>query len=406
MGLHAAHYRSAVELEHNMHRSVRNGVSIALSVAMLGAAGAYWLTSRKALAAVAPAPASIPVQAAVAVQADVPVYLDGLGTVQAFNTVTVKAKVDGELQQVLFTEGQTVKKGDLLAVIDPRPFQAAFDQVSAKMVQDQANLDNDKIILQRDKKLTAQEFTTVETTQTQQSTVAQLQAQIAQDAAAKDSAAVSLSYTRMIAPIDGRTGLRLVDPGNYVHATDTTGVVIITQTQPISVVSTLPEDDLAAVRAAQDTGAVSVTAYSRDGSTKLGTGTLSVIDNEIDQTSGTMRLKSTFPNVGEKLWPGQFVDIRLQEKVVHQAITIPSAALERRQDGFFVYVIKPDDVVEVRSIKPGQISSGRALIESGLAPGERVVTSGQYRLEAGSKVSVETTPDKTTDVSDAEREGD
>jgi multidrug efflux system membrane fusion protein len=389
-----------------MHRSVRNGVSIALSVAMLGAAGAYWLTSRKALAAVAPAPASIPVQAAVAVQADVPVYLDGLGTVQAFNTVTVKAKVDGELQKVLFAEGQTVKKGDLLAVIDPRPFQAAFDQASAKMVQDQANLDNDKIILQRDKKLTAQEFTTVETTQTQQSTVAQLQAQIAQDAAAKDSAAVSLSYTRMIAPIDGRTGLRLVDPGNYVHATDTTGVVVITQTQPISVVSTLPEDDLAAVRAAQDTGAVSVTAYSRDGSTKLGTGTLSVIDNEIDQTSGTMRLKSTFPNVGEKLWPGQFVDIRLQEKVVHQAITIPSAALERRQDGFFVYVIKPDDVVEVRSIKPGQISSRRALIESGLAPGERVVTSGQYRLEAGSKVSVETTPDKTTDVSDADREGD
>ncbi|MBB3237560.1 efflux RND transporter periplasmic adaptor subunit [Phyllobacterium endophyticum] len=389
-----------------MHRSVRNGVSIALGVAMLGAAGAYWLTSREAIAAVAPAPASIPVQAAVAVQADVPVFLDGLGTVQAFNTVTVKAKVDGELQQVLFTEGQSVKKGDLLAVIDPRPFQAAFDQASAKMVQDQANLDNDKIILQRDKKLTAQEFTTVETTQTQQSTVAQLQAQIAQDAAAKDAAAVSLSYTQMIAPVDGRTGLRLVDQGNYVHATDTTGIVVITQTQPISVVSTLPEDDLAAVRAAQDAGTVSVTAYSRDGSAKLGTGTLSVIDNEIDQTSGTMRLKSTFPNMGEKLWPGQFVDIRLQEKVVHQAITVPSAALERGQDGFFVYVVNPDDTVEVRSIKPGQISSGRALIESGLTPGERVVTAGQYRLEAGSRVSVEAMPDKTTDVSDADREGD
>jgi multidrug efflux system membrane fusion protein len=389
-----------------MHRSVRNGVSIALGVAMLGAAGAYWLTSREAIAAVAPAPASIPVQAAVAVQADVPVFLDGLGTVQAFNTVTVKAKVDGELQQVLFTEGQSVKKGDLLAVIDPRPFQAAFDQASAKMVQDQANLDNDKIILQRDKKLTAQEFTTVETTQTQQSTVAQLQAQIAQDAAAKDAAAVSLSYTHMIAPVDGRTGLRLVDQGNYVHVTDTTGIVVITQTQPISVVSTLPEDDLAAVHAAQDAGTVSVTAYSRDGSAKLGTGTLSVIDNEIDQTSGTMRLKSTFPNVGEKLWPGQFVDIRLQEKVVHQAITVPSAALERGQDGFFVYVVNPDDTVEVRSIKPGQISSGRAVIESGLTPGERVVTAGQYRLEEGSRVSVEAMPDKTTDVSDADREGD
>ncbi|RCW77851.1 multidrug efflux system membrane fusion protein [Phyllobacterium bourgognense] len=390
-----------------MHFSVRNRASIVIGLALLGAAGAFWLQSNEKTVAIGrPAPVLIPVKAAAAVQTDVPVYLNGLGTVQAFNTVTVKAKVDGELQQVLFTEGQRVKKGDLLAVIDPRPFQAAFDQASAKLVQDQANLDNDKVILQRDKKLTAQEFTTVETTQTQQSTVAQLQAQIAQDAAAKDSAAVSLSYTQMIAPVDGRTGIRLVDQGNYVHAADTTGIVVITQTQPISVVSTLPEDDLAAVRAAQDAGPVSVTAYSRDGSTNLGTGTLSVIDNEIDQTSGTMRLKSTFPNVDEKLWPGQFVDIRLQQRVVHQAVTVPSAALERGQDGFFVYVIKPDDTVEVRAIHPGQISAGRAVVESGLTAGERVVTSGQYRLEAGAKISIQDTPDKATNLSDAEMERD
>ncbi len=384
-----------------MHRSIRNTVSVVLGIAVLGTAGAFWLASNgKTVAKGQPAPTLIPVEATSAVKSDVPVYLNGLGTVQAFNTVTVKAKVDGELQQVLFTEGQSVKKGDLLAVIDPRPFQAAFDQASAKMVQDQANLDNDKVILQRDKKLTAQQFTTVETTQTQQSTVAQLQAQIAQDAAAKDSAAVSLSYTQMIAPVDGRTGIRLVDQGNYVHAADTTGIVVITQTQPISVVSTLPEDDLAAVRAAQEAGPVTVTAFTRDGSTNLGEGTLSVIDNEIDQTSGTMRLKSTFPNIDEKLWPGQFVDIRLQQKVVHQAVTVPSAALERGQDGFFVYVIKPDNTVEVRSIQPGQIADGHAVIESGLASGERVVTSGQYRLEAGARISIQDTPSQTTRLGD------
>ncbi|MBZ9606102.1 efflux RND transporter periplasmic adaptor subunit [Phyllobacterium chamaecytisi] len=388
-----------------MQSSLRYKVSIVIGAVVLATAGVFWLASNdKTVAKDQPAAALIPVEASAAVQSDVPVYLNGLGTVQAFNTVTMKAKVDGELQQVLFTEGQKVKKGDLLAVIDPRPFQAALDQASAKMVQDQTNLSNDEIILQRDKKLTAQQFTTVETTQTQQSTVAQLQAQIAQDAAAKNSAAVSLSYTQMTAPVDGRTGIRLVDQGNYVHATDTTGIVVITQTQPISVVSTLPEDDLEAVRAAQEAGPVTVTAFTRDGSTNLGTGTLSVIDNEIDQTSGTMRLKSTFPNIDEKLWPGQFVDIRLQQKIVHQAVTVPSAAIERGQNGFFVYVVKPDNTVEVRPIAPGQIANGHAVIESGLAAGERVVTSGQYRLDAGARISIQDTPSQTTTPGDGEME--
>ncbi|WP_271899235.1 efflux RND transporter periplasmic adaptor subunit [Candidatus Phyllobacterium onerii] len=388
-----------------MQSSLRYKVSIVIGAVVLATAGVFWLASNdKTVAKDQPAAALIPVEASAAVQSDVPVYLNGLGTVQAFNTVTMKAKVDGELQQVLFTEGQKVKKGDLLAVIDPRPFQAALDQASAKMVQDQTNLSNDEVILQRDKKLTAQQFTTVETTQTQQSTVAQLQAQIAQDAAAKNSAAVSLSYTQMTAPVDGRTGIRLVDQGNYVHATDTTGIVVITQTQPISVVSTLPEDDLEAVRAAQEAGPVTVTAFTRDGSTNLGTGTLSVIDNEIDQTSGTMRLKSTFPNIDEKLWPGQFVDIRLQQKIVHQAVTVPSAAIERGQNGFFVYVVKPDNTVEVRPIAPGQIANGQAVIESGLAASERVVTSGQYRLDAGARVSIQDTPSQTTTLGDGETE--
>jgi multidrug efflux system membrane fusion protein len=195
----------------------------------------------------------------------------------------------------------------------------------------------------------------------------------------------------MIAPVDGRTGIRLVDQGNYVHATDTTGIVVITQTRPISVVSTLPEDDLPAVRAALNAGSVIVTAFTRDGSTNLGTGTLSVVDNEIDQTSGTMRLKSTFPNTDETLWPGQFVGIRLQQKIIHNAVTVSSAAIQRGQDGFFVYVVNPDNKVEVRPITPGQIATGRTVIDSGLTSGERVVTSGQYRLEPGARISVQNT---------------
>ena len=373
-----------------MHRANRGIISIVVGVVVAGAVGGFWLASNdRSVAKGQTVPSTVPADVATATQRDVSVYLSGLGTVQAYNTVTVKAKVDGELQQVLFTEGQSVKKGDLLAVIDPRPFQATFDQASAKILQDQANLSNDQAILQRDKTLTAQHFTTVETTQTQQSTVAQLQAQLVQDNAAKDSAAVSLSYTQMIAPVDGRTGIRLVDQGNYVHAADTTGIVVITQTQPISVVSTLPEDDLPAVRAALKAGPVIVTAFTRDGSTNLGTGTLSVIDNEIDQTSGTMRLKSTFPNADETLWPGQFVDIRLQQKVIHDAVTVPSAAIQRGQDGFFVYVVKPDNMVEARTVTPGQIADGLAAIDSGLASGERVVTSGQYRLEPGTTISVQ-----------------
>ncbi len=344
----------------------------------------------------------VPVNVATATRRDVPVYLTGIGTVQALNTVTIRTQVEGQLEKVLFKEGETVKKGDLLAVVDPRPFQATLDQTTAKIQQDEADLANAKLILARDEKLAMQDFSTQEALDTQRSTVAQVEAQIAQDKAAKDAAAIQLSYTQITAPITGRTGVRLIDAGNIVHPTDTSGLVIITQTQPISVISTLPEDDLQAVRSALKAGPVSVTAFTRDGTDNLGGGALSLIDNEIDQATGTMRLKSTFPNLDENLWPGQFVKIRLERQLAKDAVTIPSPALQRGQQGFFVYVVNADDVVEPRNIKTGQIARGVAIIESGLSSGDRVVTSGAYQLDAGVKVKVE--PDDSANTASVPRQ--
>jgi len=372
-------------------RLPRIGGALAALLVLAGAGAAVWFGDDRPAMAMGPTPTPpVPVQIVTATREDVPVYLTGLGTVQAFNTVTIKTRVDGELQEVRFTEGQLVKKGDLLAVIDPRPFQAALDEATAKVEEDEANLANAKVILERDSKLTAKEFTTVETTDNQRTLVAQLQAQLALDQAAKSNAATQLSYTQLISPLDGRTGIRMVDQGNIVHATDATGLVVITQTEPISVVSTLPEDDLALVREALLVGTVEVAAFTADGATNLGSGTLSLIDNQIDQTTGTIRLKSTFPNADEKLWPGQFVQLRLLQTTERNAVTVPSQAVQRAPDGFFVYVAKSDATVEARQIKTGQIADGRAIIASGIEAGERVVTAGQYRLEPGSKISDET----------------
>lgn len=376
------------------HRGWLKGISALLVLVAAGAAAAAWFMQDDGAMATAPAPPQlVPVQVATAKREDVPVYLTGLGTVQAFNTVTVRSRVDGQLQQVLFTEGQMVKKGDLLAVIDPRPFQAALDEATAKITQDQANLKNAQLILGRDETLTAKQFTTVETTDTQRATVEQLQGQLQLDQAARDDAATQLSYTQLTSPIEGRTGIRMVDEGNIIHATDTNGLVVITQIEPISVISTLPEDDLPAVHEALNAGPVQVEAYTSDGLIDLGSGTLLLIDNEIDQTTGTIRLKSTFPNKEQKLWPGQFVQVRLLQQVARNATTVPSGALQRGPDGFFVYAVSADDTAIARPVKPGQIANHRAIIESGVAPGERVVTSGQYRVEPGSKIAAESAPE-------------
>ena len=340
-----------------------------------------------AVAASTPSPA-IPVSVATAERRDVPIYLTGLGTVQAFNTVTVKTRVDGELTKVAFTEGRDVKAGDLLAQIDPRPFQAAYDQAVAKKVQDEANLANAKLDLQRFADLAARNFATQQQLDTQRASVAQLEAQIKGDQAAIDSAKTQLDYTTITSPITGRTGIRLVDQGNIVHATDATGLVVVTQLQPISVIFTLPESELTAAQSALKAGPVRIFAMSRDDNRQLAEGTLAVLDNQISQTTGTMRLKGTFPNQDGALWPGEFLNIRLLARTEPNVVTVPSGALQRGPDGYYAYIVRSDSTVEARPLKVGHVSNSVAIVENGVAAGDRVVTAGQYRLQPGARVAV------------------
>ncbi len=326
---------------------------------------------------------AIAVDTAAVTQADVPIYLTGLGTVQAFYTVTVTARVDGELQRVAFTEGQTVHQGDLLAQIDPRPNQAAFEQAVATKAKDEAQLTNAQRDLARYTLLQPQDLASKQTVDTQRAMVDQLGAQLKVDQAVIDNARTQLAYTRITSPINGRTGIRLVDPGNIVHAADTTGIVVVTQVQPISVIFTLPEEDLGAVAAALTAGQVRVTTLSRDGQAELDEGTLSLIDNQIDPATGTVKLKATFNNSRNTLWPGQYVNARVLVRTDRAALTIPDAAVQLGPDGPFTYVVKGDSTVEVRALALGETSGGKTIITRGLALGEHVVTSNQYRLQAG-----------------------
>jgi multidrug efflux system membrane fusion protein len=333
---------------------------------------------------------TIAVDAAAATHADVPIYLQGLGTVQAFYTVTVTARVDGELQTIAFTEGQTVHKGDLLAQIDPRPNQAAYAQALATKVKDAAQLANAKRDLERYTILQPQDLASKQTVDTQRAAVDQLAAQLQVDQAVIDNARTQLDYTRIASPINGRTGIRLIDPGNIVRAAATTGIVVVTQVQPIAVIFTLPEENLAAVSAALSGGPVNVTTLSRDGRTVLDQGTLTLIDNEIDQATGTARLKATFDNAHNTLWPGQYVNARVLIRTDRDVLTMPTAAVQLGPDGPFTYVVKADSTVEVRPLKLGDESGGMTVVAAGLALNERVVTSNQYRLQAGTRVSVNT----------------
>jgi membrane fusion protein, multidrug efflux system len=357
----------------------------ALAIAVVVFAAWRVTLYRKANAPHAPASA-IAVDSAPVVNTNVPIYLQGLGTVQAFYTDTVTARVDGELQKIFFTEGQTVHKGDLLALIDPRPNQAAYDQAVANKGKDAALLANAKLDLDRYTLLQPQDLASKQTVDTARATVDQLTAQLKVDQAIIDNAHTQLEYTHVTSPINGRTGIRLIDPGNIVRAAGSAGIVVVTQVQPISVIFTLPEEDLTAVGVALAAGTVPVTTLSRDGGTELDQGSLTLIDNEIDQTTGTAKLKATFGNANNKLWPGQYVNVRVLVRTEVDALTVPTSAVQLGPNGPFTYVIKSDSTLEVRPLTLGAESGGNTVIKQGLALGENVVTSNQYRLQAGTHV--------------------
>ena len=331
---------------------------------------------------------SIAIEATAAARANVPVNIEGLGTVQAFNTVTVTTRVDGALQKLGFVEGQLVHKGDLLAQIDPRPFQAALGQAEAAKAKDQAQLASSQADLARYQLLAPQNLTSQQTLDAQQATVAALQAQIKGDQANIDNARTQLDYARITSPIEGRTGIRKIDVGNNVHAADSTGIVVVTQVQPITVIFTLPEEALLQVNKAMAAGTVPVAAVSRDETTELDRGTLQLVDNQIDQATGTIKLKAVFPNQQNTLWPGQYLNARVLLRTVQNALTIPSLAVQRGANGLFTYVVKADSTVEARQLKVGQDDGNLAIIEGGLADGERVATTNQYRLEPGVRVRI------------------
>jgi membrane fusion protein, multidrug efflux system len=331
---------------------------------------------------------TVAVEAAPVTRANVPINIEGLGAVQAFNTVTVTSRVDGALQKLGFTEGQMVHKGDLLAQIDPRPFQAALGLAQAAKAKDEAQLASAKQDLQRYTILAPQNLASQQVLDAQKATVAALAAQVKGDQATIDNARTQLEYATITSPIDGRTGIRKVDVGNNVHATDTAGIVVVTQVQPINVIFTLPEEDLPRINEAMSAGELSVAAYARDESTKFDSGTVQLVDNQIDQATGTIRLKAVFPNKSSKLWPGQYVNARVLLRTQQNALTIPDSAVQRGPDGLFAYVIKLDSTVEVRPLQVGQESGGVAVVQSGLREGERVATSNQYRLEPGAHVRI------------------
>jgi membrane fusion protein, multidrug efflux system len=367
-------------------RTIRWG----LLIAAIGAAGYFgWqkYTREHAIHAAqkAPAPKAVPVKIAAVEKADFPVYLTGLGTVQGFNTVLVRTRVDGQINKIDFREGQFVKEGDTLVEIDPRPFQAALDQAKAKKAQDEANLANAKLDLQRFTLLG--EFATRQQTDTQRSQVAQLTAQIEADQAAIDNAQTQLDYATVKAPISGIVGIRQVDVGNIVNAATQTGIVSIAQIEPIAVIFTAPEDQLPDIKAALAASPPKVIALSTDGKKMLSTGTLALINNQVDTTSGTIRLKAVFDNKDHALWPGQSVSTRLLVATLKDATVMPDDAVQHGNDGLYAFSVNAENKAELRRIKVTKSIDGRSVVDEGLSPGERVITSGQYRVQPGTLVS-------------------
>jgi len=330
----------------------------------------------------------VPVLAATPRVQDVPVYLEGVGSVRALNNVLVRSQVDGKLIAVNFTEGQDVKKGDVLGEIDPAIYKAQYDQAVAKKAQDEAQLGNMRLDLTRYQQLAATNAGSKQQADTQRAVVAQQEALVKADQAAIDNTQTMLSYTRIIAPLSGRAGLRQVDQGNIIHASDATGLVVITQLQPISVQFSLPQQQIVRVNAASAKGALSVDVFGNDGTTVADTGTLKGIDNQVDPTTGTLKLKAEFPNANFQLWPGQFVNVRLKVETLPNAIVIPTSAAQRGPAGTFSYVINDDDTVTAKPITVIQQNETDAVIGTGLTPSDRVVTTGFANLADGSRVTI------------------
>ena len=368
-------------------------VSTALLTAALAAGALLYFTHTQALEKVAAAPAPPPAVSIVAgtvAQHDVPIYLSGVGTVIAYNTDVVRAQIQGQIISINFTEGQTVHAGDLLAQIDPRPYQALIDQYTGNLERDQAQLINAQANLTRYSQLGDKGWATPQLIETQKAQVGQLQAAIKADQALIDAAKVQLSFTRLTSPIDGVVGIRQIDVGNIISPSNTNGLVVVTQLHPISLIFTLPETSLPQIQLQQQKTKtpLKVLAYNQDNTIKLDEGVLGLVNNEILQTTGSIQLKANFANKSHKIWPGQLVNARLLVDTRHDGLTVPAAVVQEGSKGPYAYVVNPDSTVAIRPIKVAQISDGQALIDSGLKANEQVVVDGQYKLQPGTHVTL------------------
>jgi multidrug efflux system membrane fusion protein len=365
----------------------------ALLTAVLAAGGLFYFTHihplEQAAAKPAPPPAA-PIVAGTVAQHDVPIYLSGVGTVIAYNTDVVRAQIQGQIISINFTEGQTVHAGDLLAQIDPRPYQALIDQYTANLQRDQAQLINAQANLTRYTTLGDKGWATPQLLETQKAQVGELQAAIKADEALIDAAKVQLSYTRLTSPIDGVAGIRQIDVGNIISPSNTNGLVVVTQLHPISLIFTLPETNLPQIQQQQekDKTPLPVLAYSQDNTVQLDQGQLGLVNNEILQTTGSIQLKANFSNKSNRLWPGELVNARLLVDTRHNGLTVPAGVVQQGPKGPFAYVVNPDNTVAIRPIKVAQISDGQALIDSGLKANEQVVVDGQYKLQPGTHVTI------------------
>lgn len=359
--------------------------------ALVAAAGVAALLTRSELAVKAAPPVEpvkVPVIAETITASSVPIYMRGVGTVIAYNTVVVRSQIQGMITSIPFTEGQAVKAGDLLAQIDPRPYQAQLDQMTATRDRDQAQLNNSLANLGRYSQLGRDGFATPQLVDTQKAQVAQLESAIKADEALIEASKIQLGYTRLTSPISGITGIRQIDVGNIIHPTDPNGLVVVTQIEPISVIFTLPEGDLPKIQQQMAKGPLTVLAYSQDDKIQLDKGTLALVDNEILQTSGTIRLRANFPNAQHRLWPGQLINVRLLTETLPNGLTVAAAAVQQGPNGPYIYVIDQKGRAQMRGVKVSRLLDGRDLVESGLTAGETVVKAGQYRLEPGSLVQV------------------